>query len=80
MIIKEQINEKFIRHYSDTDFKIQQVETGLIYEEAIDLISCGYTYVETEEKIDVGCPNYECVAEHYKTLLDTVSGETGDEE
>ena len=51
MIIVEQFSENLIRHYSDKGVKIKQVETGLIYDEAIDLIPCQYTYEETDEII-----------------------------
>lgn len=51
MIIQETITldsgRELIRTYSDM-YTIKQVETGLIYGEAID-IPGRYTYVETEE-------------------------------
>ena len=40
------------RTYSDENFKIRQIETGLIYDEAIDIESSNYTYEETDKKID----------------------------
>lgn len=40
-----------IRYYSDKGMKICQVETGTIFEEAIDLIDSSYTYTETDELI-----------------------------
>ena len=49
MIVKETINENLIRHYSDEKKKIRQIETGLIYAEAVDVIPCEYTYEEVEE-------------------------------
>ena len=52
MIISERINEKIVRHYSDQKFKIKQVETGAVYDDAYDLIPCKYTYIETDEKIE----------------------------
>ena len=33
--------------------KIRQIETGIIYDEAIDVENIEYTYEETEEKIDI---------------------------
>lgn len=39
------------RTYSDEGYKIKQVQTGAIYDEAIDVEGTKYTYVETEEKI-----------------------------
>lgn len=40
------------RTYSDEGFKIKQLETGNIYEEAIDIEDAIYTYEETDEKIN----------------------------
>lgn len=37
----------FIKHYSDSGFKIRQVETGALYDEANDVVPCRYTYEET---------------------------------
>lgn len=42
-----------IETYSDQDFKIKQVETGNIYDRAVDLKPCKYTYEETSEKIEI---------------------------
>ena len=39
------------RTYSDEGYKIKQVQTGAIYDEAIDVENSKYTYIETEEKI-----------------------------
>ena len=51
MIREEQISLKRIRHYSDADRMIRQVETGIIYQDAVDKIPCKYTYEETDEPI-----------------------------
>lgn len=40
------------RTYSDKQFKIRQVETGNIYDEAIDVENAPYTYEETDAKIE----------------------------
>lgn len=40
------------RNYSDTDHKIRQIETGIIYDEAIDVESANFTYEETDEYVD----------------------------
>lgn len=39
------------RTYSDEGFYIRQVETGLLYEEAIDIEDAPFTYEETDEPI-----------------------------
>ena len=41
------------RTYSDEKYKIKQLETGYIYDEAIDVENARYTYEETDEKIEV---------------------------
>ena len=51
MIVSEKINDNLIRHYSDEDKMIRQIETGRIYAEAVDIIPCRYTYEETDEEI-----------------------------
>lgn len=38
--------------YSDANFKIQQVETGIIYQSAIDVENAPYTYIETDTVIE----------------------------
>ncbi len=40
-----------IRHYSDKEVKLLQVETGILYDEAIDIVPCRYTYEETDKPI-----------------------------
>lgn len=42
----------FLHTYSDSGFYILQVETGIKYDEAYDVIPCHYTYEETSEKIE----------------------------
>ena len=39
--------------YSDENYKIKQIETGAIYDEAIDIENSNYTYIETDEKIEI---------------------------
>ena len=38
--------------YSDNDKKIIQVETGIEYDEAIDVYPVRYTYIESENDIN----------------------------
>ena len=52
MIITELVdNGKRIRHYSDSGFRILQNETGVTYDDAVDIEPCKYTYTETDEPI-----------------------------
>lgn len=58
MITQEQIEingKEFLHTYSDT-YMLKQVETGVLYIEALDLIPCQYTYVESEELLPVEEP------------------------
>lgn len=41
------------RTYSDEGFKIRQIQTGIIYDEAIDVDFANYTYEETSEKVEL---------------------------
>ena len=41
------------RTYSDEGFKIMQLQTGIVYDEAIDVENAPYTYIETTEKVEV---------------------------
>ena len=54
MIVTEQMESNRIRHYSDSGFRILQNETGIVYDDAADVLPCRYTYSETEELILVG--------------------------
>lgn len=40
------------RTYSDESKKIRQVETGAVYDEAIDVDGAEWTYAETDEPIE----------------------------
>lgn len=53
MIIQEKViinNQELLYTYSDIGNFILQVETGIIYDAAYDVIPCRYTYTETEFK------------------------------
>ena len=41
-----------IRHYSNIGMKLLQVETGIMYDDAIDIVPCKYTYEETNTSIE----------------------------
>lgn len=57
MIIEEMVGDR-IRHYSDKNMKIRQIETGIVYDDAVDIYPCPYTYEETDEPIDDGSADY----------------------
>lgn len=53
MIIVEIVDEGTReRRYSDKDVMIKQIETGNLYEDAVDVIPCKYTYEETDIPIE----------------------------
>lgn len=51
MIRTEQTGDR-VHTYSDTGMKILQVETGIVYEDALDVPESGYTYTETDIAIE----------------------------
>ncbi len=54
MIVSEFFNDgTLIKHYSDAGVLMLQVETGIKYAEAVDVVPCRYTYIETDEKIEI---------------------------
>lgn len=40
------------RRYSDNNVKIKQIETNTLWNDAIDIKPCAFTYEETNEQID----------------------------
>lgn len=55
MLIFENIEingRTLIKHESDSGKYIRQVETGIEYSSAVDVIPCKYTYEETERVIE----------------------------
>ena len=55
MIVQENttIGEKqFLHTYSDAGMKILQNETQRIYDDAMDVIPCRFTYTETDQPIE----------------------------
>lgn len=43
---------KLLRTYSDAGVKIKQDQTGIIYDDAIDVEGSPYTYTETDIPLD----------------------------
>lgn len=57
MIVREFYRQRedginLYKTYSDENYRIRQIETGVVYDEAIDVENAEYTYEETEEKIE----------------------------
>lgn len=59
MILARFTDDGMIRHWSSDGFYIRKIETGEIYEDAVDYIPCEYTYEETDELIPVEEENEE---------------------
>lgn len=47
------LNGSLIRHYSDENMMIKQVETNILYVDAVDWVPCSYTYEETDIPIEI---------------------------
>lgn len=52
MVKSELLEDGRVRHYSDSGLRILQYETGIVYDDAVDVIPCRYTYTETDELIE----------------------------
>jgi len=51
MLITETLTDGRIRHYSDAGMMIRQMETGALYEDAVDIPE-KFTYTETDTPIE----------------------------
>ncbi len=70
-----QINGKdFIHTWSDANMYIRQIETNILYSDAVDISPCPYTYEESNQPIEMdegeGSSNQE-----YKEAFDILVGE-----
>ena len=73
MVIIEQISNQCERRYSDLDVKLRQIETGTLWNDAVDVIPCRFTYEETDIPVD----DVELEPEEALAIL---LGRDGDEE
>lgn len=72
MIIVETIGDR-VHTYSDAGMKIMQEQTGIVYDDAMDVPEMGYTYTETDEPIaDVELTDSEA--------LNIIMGRSSDEQ
>lgn len=62
------ISASRIRRYSDQNVKLRQIETGNLYDDAVDIVPCPYTYEETD--IPVEHQTEEAQAEDYREALE----------
>lgn len=63
MIREETMFDGRIHHWSDQGVMIRQIETGVLYEDAVD--SLPYTYEETDEPL----PAYDLMPEDALEIL-----------
>lgn len=52
MIVEQKISDSLVRHYSDVAVMLRQVETGILYSDAVDVVPCRYTYIETDTPVE----------------------------
>lgn len=49
--------ENLEKHYAEDEsgkrYKILQLETGIVYDEAVDIYPCKYTYKATEDEVEI---------------------------
>ena len=64
--------------YSDAGFNIRQIETGIIYEEAVDVVPLRYTYEETDIPIEPIEDPEETEASAQEVLNILLGGESDD--
>ena len=68
MILTEIIDHgtvQVIRHYSDSNLRLRQIETDLLFDDAIDVMPCAFTYEET----DIPIEDTEIDAEEFLNIL-----------
>lgn len=53
MLQTETLADGRIRHFSDLNMFIKQIETDALYEDAVDIQPCPYTYEETDLPISL---------------------------
>lgn len=60
------------RRYSNLGVKIRQVETGTLWNDAVNVIPCPFTYEETDIPMDPEEPTTEDKAEAYDILMGVI--------
>lgn len=68
-IVTEQISETLVKTYSDAGYKIHGGSPDADYDAAIDPISAGRTYIETDIPVEDG---EEATVEDYQEALKTL--------
>ena len=68
MILTETIRHgeiELVRHYSDQNLVLKQIETNELFDDAIDVVPCAFTYEET----DIPIEDREIDAEEFLNIL-----------
>ena len=78
MIKTEMVTDTLIRTWSDEGFYIKGGNPEGLYIEAIDPVSAGRTYVETNIPIDTD-PEDEATVEHYQAALEKMGVDLNEE-
>lgn len=52
-VLEKKLENGLIKHYSNNGRMLRQIETGILYTEAIDIIPCKYTYEESDESYEI---------------------------
>ena len=68
MICSEIIDNMVVRHYSDKDKMLRQIETDTLWVDAVDVLPCRFTYEETNIPIEEEA-SIEDKAEAYDILM-----------
>ncbi len=69
-----QINGRdFIHTWSDANMYVRQMETDILYSDALDVSPCPYTYEESDQPIEMD--EGEAADEQYKEAFDILVGE-----
>lgn len=69
-------DDTLIQHYSDIGMLLLQNETGIMYNDPVDINPCPYTYTETtilaESGEDVGGEDEEISSEEFYAMIEGV--------
>lgn len=68
MVCSEIIDNMVVRHYSDRDKMLRQIETDTLWVDAVDVLPCRFTYEETDIPIEEEA-SIEDKAEAYDILM-----------
>ena len=72
-VLEQQVSEMCVRHYSDRNKVLRQLETGELFPDAIDVIPCQFTYEETDE--DIPDISDEDDPEYLRQVISALCGE-----